>query len=420
MNNNDQETNIENEISLIDLWLKLWKNKFLIIILTFVLTFISTLGLYLYNNNNVNEEINFNYTFANVSKDRFPNEEIFDYREINTLDFLNNVKDKNNEFKDVNVEKLIENDKTVIQLIKTMDKDDNVVNTHYRINLSTKLFKKDKYLTRKFARAINQEIIEMANEKTKDHTINYIKNDSGKNLTDDFTYIEVMSVIRRQYNELINKYDSFISSHNNPALEGGVLISEIKEDFKRWYDTEVYIHELENEVIQKGYVWNKEKTEYKLSSIEYIDKKISDNNRLLDEYEDRLREILASSSGVVGTGPILEKIVEIINENHYLNLDKEYYEMVKDNLNNSNVKISEEFDKFVEEVLDTLDEKVIELNALTKEYHENNNRVDLLYTYEFETNKPFNMKLILVITLILSGLISVSTAFIKEAIVKED
>ena len=92
--NNNQEPNIENEISLVDLWLKLWKNKFLIIILTFVLTFISTLGLYLYNNNNVTEEINFNYTFANVSKDRFPNEEIFDYREINTLDFLNNVKDK--------------------------------------------------------------------------------------------------------------------------------------------------------------------------------------------------------------------------------------------------------------------------------------------------------------------------------------
>ena len=132
-----------------------------------------------------------------------------------------------------------------------MDKDDNVVNTHYRINLSTKVFKKDKYLTRKFARAINQEIIDKANKKTKDHTINYIKNDSGLNLTDDLTYIEVMSVVRRQYNELINKYDSFISTHNNPALEGGVLISEIKEDFKRWYDTEVYIHELENEVIQK-------------------------------------------------------------------------------------------------------------------------------------------------------------------------
>lgn len=418
MNNNNQEPNIENEISLVDLWLKLWKNKFLIIILTFVLTFISTLGLYLYNINNVTEEINFNYTFANVSKDRFPNEEIFDYREINTLDFLNNVKDKNNEFKDVNVEKLIENDKTVIQLIKTMDKDDNVVNTHYRINLSTKVFKKDKYLTRKFARAINQEIIEMANEKTKDHTINYIKNDSGKNLTDDLTYIEVMSVIRRQYNELINKYDSFISSHNNPALEGGVLISEIKEDFKRWYDTEVYIHELENEVIQKGYIWNEEKTEHKLSSIEYIDKKISDNNRLLDEYEDRLREILASSSGVVGTGPILEKIVEIIDENHYLNLDKEYYEMVKDNLNN--IKNNDEFDLFIEEILDTLDDKVIELNDLTKKYHENNNRVELLNTYEFETNKPFNMMLILVVTLIFSGLISVSTAFIKEAVVKED
>ena len=149
-------------------------------------------------------------------------------------------------------------------------------------------------------------------------------------------------------------------------------------------------------------------------------KKISDNNRLLDEYEDRLREILASSSGVVGTGPILEKIVEIINDNHYLNLDKEYYEMVKDNLNNSNVKINEDFDKFVKEVLDTLDEKVIELNTLTKEYHENNNIVDLLYTYEFETNKPFNMTIVLVITLILSGLISVSTAFIKEAVVKED
>lgn len=418
MNNNNQEPNIENEISLVDLWLKLWKNKFLIIILTFVLTFISTLGLYLYNINNVTEEINFNYTFANVSKDRFPNEEIFDYREINTLDFLNNVKDKNNEFKDVNVEKLIENDKTVIQLIKTMDKDDNVVNTHYRINLSTKVFKKDKYLTRKFARAINQEIIDMANKKTKDYTINYIKNDNGKNLTDDLTYIEVMSVIRRQYNELINKYDSFISSHNNPALEGGVLISEIKEDFKRWYDTEVYIHELENEVIQKGYIWNEEKTEHKLSSIEYIDKKISDNNRLLDEYEDRLREILASSSGVVGTGPILEKIVEIIDENHYLNLDKEYYEMVKDNLNN--IKNNDEFDLFIEEILDTLDDKVIELNDLTKKYHENNNRVELLNTYEFETNKPFNMMLILVVTLIFSGLISVSTAFIKEAVVKED
>lgn len=416
----EENINLENEISLLEIWNKIWKNKFLILIITLSLTFVSFFGLHLYNNNNATEEINFKYSFTNANINRFPNQEIFDYRMINTLEFLNNIKSKDDDFKNINVESLISNDKVVIEEINNKDKDGNIVNTHFKITIPTKVFGKNKYLARNFARAINQEIIELANLKTRDFVNNYINDNNNNSLTDSLTYVEVINVIRRQYNELINKYDSFISNYNDPVLDGGTIVSDIREQVNRWYNTEVYINELENEIIQKGYVWNKEKTKLKLSSIEYIDKKIANNKKLLDEYETRLSNILENSQGVIGTGPILDEIVRIIKENHMLELEKEYYEMVEENLNlHSKFETSESFDINVKNILNFLNDKVVELNNLTKNYNEKNNRVVLIDTYEFKSNKPFNMNLILVVLLIISGSVAVTTAFIKESFTKE-
>lgn len=413
---NNKNTHNE-ELSLIEFFIKLWDNKLFLFLLTTMLTLLGVLSLYFYNNYKSYEQIDFKYEFKNASRDRYPNEELFDYRIINTFEFLDEVKKSDDEFKNINVEKLVENDKMIIQEFEVLDSDDNVISKHYRIEVPVNVFKNNKYLARKFVRAINNKILDTAREKQQPYANNYITDENDNDLSEYLTYIEVISLIKRQYSELSGKYDKFINDYNDPTLKDNVLVSRLRERLSRWYNNEVYINDLENEVIQEGYVWHELKTAEKLDNIKHIDKKISDNEELLDTYLDRLSDILTNSQGIIGADPILSEISKLIKENHNLKLEKEYYESIETSQGVSKeVQNDNSFDKNIENILTKLSNDTDDFNDLVLRYTNELIRIRNVNSYEFKTIKPLNMPLVSIVVLILSATFSLFVVIIKEQV----
>lgn len=409
--------NQDNELSIAELFIKLWNNKFFIMILTIVLTALGVMSLYIFNKMNSYEQIDFRYEFKNASRNRYPNEELFDYRVVNTKDFLEDVKQSDSSFKKVNVEKLIDNDNMIIFEHEVKDRDDNVTSKHYRIEVPIKVFGYDKFLARDFARAINNKILDNARSKQQPYVNNYIEDEDGTKLTDYLTYIEVISLIKRQYDELSGKYDKFINSYNDPTLENNLLVSKMRERLSRWYRNEVYIDDLGNEVVQEGYIWHELKTINKLDNIKHIDKKMNDNEVLLDTYLDRLRDILANSQGIVGADPILAEITRLIKENHNLKLEKEYYETIESSPEISKETLNDkDFDNNIESILNKLANDTNTFNSLVLDYINELIRVENVNAYEFKTIKPLNMTIISLVVVIFSGTIALFASIIRDQI----
>lgn len=75
-----------------DLWNRIWKNKFLIIIITAVLVIVWTVFLYFSNKSGTVVKTDFNYRFLNASCEKYPDGTRFDYRTIFSEENLEIVK----------------------------------------------------------------------------------------------------------------------------------------------------------------------------------------------------------------------------------------------------------------------------------------------------------------------------------------
>ncbi|HHX78533.1 MAG TPA: hypothetical protein GX695_02130 [Acholeplasmataceae bacterium] len=405
------------EISLTELWNRIWKNKIIIMIITISLVIIGLIGLFFYNKSNTVIKNNFNYSFINASENKYPDGSVYDYNDLVSKEFLNNVKSRNERFSNINVDKL---------LIKIRKVDDNTVlnqnevirRSYLEIELNIKSFNNNEDLAKLFLKEIHNELLTIVRAKNEARKItNYYKLETDLNTylkdnLDHLTYLELIDLIRKQHNVLASDINNFIDNYGDVELDGS-NISIIESDYSFWYNNNVHLSQLETEVFENNYIRNIEKTimqaNFKLNEINRI---IALNETIITNLTDLLQQ-LPLPNEVNDLSVFYREIESRTIENAILMVEKTDLESLITFTENN-------IDEAFEDYINTL---IIRQSNTTDEY--NSFKVDYLNSItryspyerkeEFEVVKPFNT--ILLVTVL--GLVGVSSgaivALIKEA-----
>lgn len=405
------------EISLTELWNRIWKNKIIIMIITISLVIIGLIGLFFYNKSNTVIKNNFNYSFINASENRYPDGSVYDYNDLVSKEFLNNVKSRNERFSNINVDKL---------LIKIRKVDDNTVlnqnevirRSYLEIELNIKSFNNNEDLAKLFLKEIHNELLTIVRAKNEARKItNYYKLETDLNTylkdnLDHLTYLELIDLIRKQHNVLASDINNFIDNYGDVELDGS-NISIIESDYSFWYNNNVHLSQLETEVFENNYIRNIEKTimqaNFKLNEINRI---IALNETIITNLTDLLQQ-LPLPNEVNDLSVFYREIESRTIENAILMVEKTDLESLITFTENN-------IDEAFEDYINTL---IIRQSNTTDEY--NSFKVDYLNSItryspyerkeEFEVVKPFNTILLVIVL----GLVGVSSgaivALIKEA-----
>lgn len=405
------------EISLTELWNRIWKNKIIIMIITISLVIIGLIGLFFYNKSNTVIKNNFNYSFINASENKYPDGSVYDYNDLVSKEFLNNVKSRNERFSNINVDKL---------LIKIRKVDDNTVlnqnevirRSYLEIELNIKSFNNNEDLAKLFLKEIHNELLTIVRAKNEARKItNYYKLETDLNTylkdnLDHLTYLELIDLIRKQHNVLASDINNFIDNYGDVELDGS-NISIIESDYSFWYNNNVHLSQLETEVFENNYIRNIEKTimqaNFKLNEINRI---IALNETVITNLTDLLQQ-LPLPNEVNDLSVFYREIESRTIENAILMVEKTDLESLITFTENN-------IDEAFEDYINTL---IIRQSNTTDEY--NSFKVDYLNSItryspyerkeEFEVVKPFNTILLVIVL----GLVGVSSgaivALIKEA-----
>lgn len=409
--------NTGNEISLLDIWNRIWKNKFLVIIITFVILVLGTVVLFVFNRSNTSIVNSFDYQFSNKSQGRYPDGSFYDYNDIVTDEFLEEVISKNQKFKDVDIEKL---DIEINRIEEMREVGNNVMTRVYlRLEVNNRQFNSNDDAV-EFIKAIHKNFLDRVREKNEAQKIVNLQGDVLEGLTKNFkrlTYSEIFTLIGNQNALISNDMEGFISTYGN-ALQGSQSIEQMKSDYNLWYNTNVNLSRLELAVIENDYIRNVAET------VRLAQLRLNQVNRSINDNE----QVIAELEALINTLPMPNEVNE---------LDVFYREIETRTINNVSLRIEKadlenvvantventdpDFENFITSVVDNQRQVTDEYNEFKLNYL---NSITIYQRFdgfeEYEVVKPFNMILMVVVLGMVGGIIGVSAALIKEAATKKE
>lgn len=408
-----------NEISLYDLWMKIWKNKILIIIVTLSITLVGVATLYFINRKTSYVSNNFNYNFIGSDTGLYADGSIFDFRSLENEEFLTKIKNRNLEkFKTLNIDELLNDDKLLFDVNEKKDeKNEVVIERYFKINMPTKHFNYNKNLAKDFIKEIHKEVLEVAKEKNNSlNLVNYFDSNSIFNtevteILEGLTYDQIFYQIRNQYTITLNGFQKFIDKYGQVTIDG-VNIDKLQTDYIFWYNTVVNVEGLEEEVNQKNYIRNYEETLKNVKQkLLMLEKEIEINNKVISDLIDILNQV--PLPGTILDLEVYNKEIEKRTiENVYLNYEKNELEAL---IAFDNQNIDESFETFVLDSVEKMSDTVKYFNKFNLDYTNSLVRYQRTTSLEFEVKKDFNMPLMSVVILMVGGIIGVSAALIKES-----
>lgn len=413
----------EDEISLMDIWNKIWENKFLIIIIVAVITGLGVVTLFFSNKSSIYVETSFSYDFISLDKNEFLDGTFFNYRKLLDPIFLEQVKQTDPEFADLNVEKLVNDNNTVIKLNETKDKEGILTDRYYTLQLPIKYFNNDTRLSHSFINAIHNHFLEYAKASNRELGIyNYFNPNPSiefdeRNDIKDLTFDELINIVKNQHTLIDKGYKNLIGEalqeedqqSNVPKYDG------IHREYIFWYQFTMQISNLETEIKEKSYFNNLEKTKTNAKyRITVLEKDIEINNLILGELERQYKELVGSGSIISGSNTLLDEIAlrtknKVLYENELEQLNKII------NLANNAVS-NEEFTLNFFKLTEKLSEHVDQFNALYHEKLDMNTRHTIKSDKEFTTESRYNIKVLAVVIAMISAVGAISVALIKESI----
>ncbi|WP_026391374.1 hypothetical protein [Haploplasma modicum] len=408
-----------NEISLYDLWIKIWKNKILIIIVTLSITLVGVATLYFINRKTSYVSNNFNYNFIGSDTGLYADGSIFDFRSLENEEFLTKIKNRNLEkFKTLNIDELLNDDKLLFDVNEKKDeKNEVVIERYFKINMPTKHFNYNKNLAKDFIKEIHKEVLEVAKEKNNSlNLVNYFDSNSIFNtevteILEGLTYDQIFYQIRNQYTLTLNGFQKFIDKYGQVTIDG-VNIDKLQTDYIFWYNTVVNVEGLEEEVNQKNYIRNYEETLKNVKQkLLMLEKEIEINNKVISDLIDILNQV--PLPGTILDLEVYNKEIEKRTiENVYLNYEKNELEAL---IAVDNQNIDEAFETFVLDSVEKMSDTVKYFNKFNLDYTNSLVRYQRTTSPEFEVKKDFNMPLMSVVILMIGGIIGLTTGFIKES-----
>lgn len=327
--NEQQITNNDEGISILDIIKVILSRKRIFCITTLAITIIGILAIMLgYNKYMPSYVASFEYTYPSLINNEYIDGSKFDYRTLTSLDTLQQLKKSNISFSSIDVEALYENDDINIQLVY----DDEEKTTYsYHINVASKYFKN--------ANQAKNFIIALTNIPTNKNLelTKTITHDNYLELFDDSNiYESQVAMLESQYNLLMSKYNNLITFFGDVVLSDGKVMSTKVKNLEANFNND-YLGSLYDEIRIKGYI--KENSIYKNHlevRKETLEENLQINNDKLTIFENKIKSITdTSSSSIVVIESYTQEIVKLVNENSLIQKELEEIELKLSGVNDS-------------------------------------------------------------------------------------
>ena len=400
--NEQQITNNDEGISILDIIKLIFKRKLVLGITTGVIFLVCFLGIMLiYNKIAPSYESKFEYAYPTFSESKYLDGSSFDYRDLITLDSLEIVKKSSDDFASIDVEKMYENDEISISYVDNTKENSIEKEISYTISVEKKYFNNDKqakaFITALSKIPVNRNYV-ISEIISYD---NYLKLYDSSNI-----YENKVEMLEKQYEQLIEKYDELITLFDDVVLEDGKLISYYQNELEVYFNNNS-LKSLYDEISLNGYV---------MENDAYINELMIKKNTLLyqknvnqlklNEFEDRIANIInsTSSNSVVLVESYTQEIVKLVNESYEIDSQ---ISAIDDKLNST--ADSTLFDSKLTTYRNKLDEFAKQLSKVEKELVNTNSNVYYQYNSVIKTIGSINI--------IVAGLGSLFIGFMIASIV---
>lgn len=243
----------ENEINLLEIWKKLQNNKFLIIIITFIITLIGSIGVFVLNKSSRVITNKFEYHFTGSGVNIFPDGSLFNFDSYVSLEFLEEIKESNESFSNLNIKEMLKNEKSNFSFIEATQDDKATNKSYFSITLPYKYFKNIEQ-AEDFLKAIHKNILDEAiikNDIFNDY--NYFDYTSFQSFTDGKGYEEIITLIETQHQIISSSTTSFLEEFGSVVSDNKDL-SELFKNYQLWYSNTVRTRELREQILENSWV----------------------------------------------------------------------------------------------------------------------------------------------------------------------
>lgn len=400
---------VQTDISLIDVWHKLLSHKFLIIAITLVITIIGFFTIFAYNKANATITNEFTYEFEGIDKERYPDGSIFDFVDLSNKDFLEQVKNNNNEFKDIDIDKLITNPGFRFQVIeKVIPNTENEIKTHFRIEMPIKPFG-NQLKAEHFIKELHETVLADVLLKNKTlNIINYFDFDDFDEFAADLTYQNIIDLFVLQNQIITTSSKNFLANHEQVNVTINNLnynLANLIQNYNFWYKDTVNPNQLLEEVFQEGYIRNVyESLRIATARLIEVERELTVNEELIEKLKD-----MSLSLGLPGNSEsdvFYREIERLIIKNNSLEFEKIDLKRI---VNNPVLNFDQDFENFIKDIAIELNRFVETYNLVTNEYLNEQVRYRRLKTHDYVVNKPY--KLLVMTALVGMGALVLSSAF---------
>lgn len=289
--------NVEKGLSLQELFNIVIKRKFIAIITTLSIIIVLLLfTLLIYNPKNAKYKFEYEYSFYGLYDGKYPDGSIYDYRVLLTLDVLNDVKSSSEKYKNIDVDKIVNEggigisetyQASDVTIIETGGKLEGVYINYYQFEIKAKYFD-SKDIAKSFISDLTyypiKKAFDIADSLSYDQYVVQANNASS--------YETQLEMLDKQAKVIIDGYNETIEDFGNIIIDNKSL-SDLKAEF------ELYL--IDNSIDSlKADLENNHYIKGEAGSILFEEKVVSLSQNLKNYttiYEDAKGEAIKSSIG---------------------------------------------------------------------------------------------------------------------------
>lgn len=267
--------------------------KLLFLIVTLAVAVVMFLVIVLfYNKGKVNYESTFNYNMSTTQKDKYIDGSSYNVNSIISSTNLLNIKEKDADFKNIDIDKLIEtNSISLTKSVKEYNNTELKAETVYTLKVLKRYFPNDK-VAAKFIKAVAETPIDKTNSLA--NSLTYDGNLVAYTVAD--SYETKISLLNIQKEFLDASYEALIELYGDIYIDNRSLTS-YQKDIDDYFLVN-QIEALTSQVALNGYVLNFDKHVNDLNiQKEHLNTQIAKNNQAISNIEAEIERIIEKLDG---------------------------------------------------------------------------------------------------------------------------
>ncbi len=359
--------NQEEGISVVEIFKIIWKRKLLAFIIALCTVIIMVLGIeFIYNPRKISYTSEFEFSFYSPMDDTYPSGKHFNYKDIVSLELIQETIAENKEFSKLKAEDIYNNGKISIQRLTYVEQTD-VREYSDRFRITVQGLSKNKSLVSNFVRKLLDNAQEQVEKDIEE--INYIS--SIESFKDYTIYDNSIPYLGEQYNFIISSYNELISTYSRNYIVGNKTLQQYYNTVLKNFNS-INFAALKVEAENNHYV--KDLNSY-LPYIELeiinLNRSIEENTRVRDSLRKQLDSLIDKYGNIGTTGdPFTEfntRIAQLTEE-----IERDTYKiglLVNEQGEKYTFVYNEEFDKRINKVYDMLYQSFEELESVTKQIY---------------------------------------------------